>query len=180
MLSLCAQNQRKYSQCSLFWCAISSSLPPFLFKIVLFDTHHGHIAGCQLDLGIDWPVSSLMQVDTTQCAPKHWKIVAHMCHSVSILGTPCHLHVCGMFGEPCCINHLACTSNMKKLMSFFAIMVLWCFMWQLFKHSGFSKLKKIHSGSCHMLSGFCQLEFWKGLLLRHALIGQTWGTTSWD
>ena len=107
------------------------------------------------------------------------KIVAHMCHYVPSLGTPCHLHVCGMLGEPCCINYLACTSNLKKVMCFYKygalvlhvtpVQTLWIF-----------KTKNFHSGGCHMLAGFCQLEFWKGLLLRHALIGQTRGTTSWD
>ena len=46
---------------------------------------------CQLDLGIDWPVNPLIQVDTTQSLWKPWQNTAIPCHPVPCVGMTCQL-----------------------------------------------------------------------------------------
>ena len=46
---------------------------------------------CQLDLGIDWPVNPLIQVDTTQFLWKPWQNTAIPCHPVPCVGMTCQL-----------------------------------------------------------------------------------------
>ena len=92
-----------------FWLLGTCCLPPLC---------------CQLDLGIDWPVNPLIQVDSNHCLKKTCEHTANMCRIVSPVGMLCHLGAWGMASESGKHDNMA-VSKLSKLFGLMHKTVVW-------------------------------------------------------
>ena len=118
--------------------------------------HHGC---CQLELGIDWPVNPLIQVDSTESLWKHLQNSVILCHFVSLLGMLCHL---GGWDNGC--RHMISTRHKlhkpdKQHSVLLTNLVLGLLDRQVLRHLILQST--FFDWGCTILGGVCQLDFWK-------------------
>ena len=142
---------------------------------VSFCWHHGC---CQLDLGIDWPVNPLVQVDSTESL---WNLhnTVILCQFLLLLGMLCHMGGWDMVAYTWSTSHITCprSDNTHGIIDNSGVGTVGQ---TSSKNSDFAN-QILFVGGCHILGGVCQLVCLGRILQeRHEKSEQPNCPTSWD